>query len=63
MPNKEKVKLSGVAELEAAKREAMRIRFRRVLGETVSAHAIKSARKNIASCVRSMKNEMRGKDA
>lgn len=48
---------SAVSEVEAAKLEAMRIRFRRVLGETVSSHLIKNARKNIAKCVRLLKNK------
>lgn len=48
------------SELEAAKLEAMRIRFRRVLGETVPAHTIKQVRKNIAKCV--MSGELRGKN-
>jgi ribosomal protein L29 len=47
---------SSIAEIEAAKRELMRIRFRRVLGESVPAHLIKNARKNIAKCVRSHEN-------
>ena len=42
---------SSISEIEAAKRELMRIRFRRVLGQSVSAHLIKNARKNIAKCV------------
>lgn len=48
------------SELEAAKLEAMRIRFRRLLGETVPAHTIKQVRKNIAKCV--MSGELRGKN-
>lgn len=51
MAKKQKVDLS---ELEAAKLELMRIRFRRVLGETVAPHLIKSTRKNIAKCVKSL---------
>jgi ribosomal protein L29 len=47
---------SLIVELETAKRELMRIRFRRVLGESVSAHIIKNARKNIAKCVRSLES-------
>lgn len=42
--------------LDAARLEMMRIRFRRVLGETVPSHLIKTARKNIAKCVRSLQN-------
>lgn len=48
---------SSVSELELARQEAMRIRFRRVLGENVSAHVIKNARKNIAKCVRLLQNK------
>ncbi|MDR2724251.1 MAG: 50S ribosomal protein L29 [Holosporaceae bacterium] len=43
-------------EVDTAKIELLRIRFRRVLGESVSAHVIKNARKNIAKCVRSLEN-------
>lgn len=53
MAKKEK---TAYAELDAAKLESMRIRFRRVLGESVSAHVIKNARKNVAKCVRSLEN-------
>lgn len=54
---KKKIADSSVHDLEAAKQEAMRIRFRRVLGESVSAHVIKNARKNIAKCVRLLQNK------
>ncbi|MDR3187156.1 MAG: 50S ribosomal protein L29 [Holosporaceae bacterium] len=47
-----KVAMSSIDELEAAKMEVMRIRFRRVLGESVPPHKIRSARKNVAKCVR-----------
>ena len=40
-----------VDELDAAKMEVMRIRFRTVLGESVPAHKIKNARKNVAKCI------------
>jgi ribosomal protein L29 len=50
------------AELDAARLERMRIRFRRVLGESVSAHIVKNARKNVAKCVISSENS-EGKDA
>lgn len=50
------------AELDAARLERMRIRFRRVLGEGVSAHVVKNARKNVAKCVVSSENS-EGKDA
>jgi ribosomal protein L29 len=53
---KKKEEKSLNAELDSAKREIMRIRFRRVLGESVSAHIIKNARKNIAKCVKSLEN-------
>ena len=45
------------SELSAAKAEVMRIRFRRVLGETVPAHVIKNARKNVAKCVRELERK------
>jgi ribosomal protein L29 len=51
-----KTEQSRSIELDEAKREMMRIRFRRVLGESVSAHVIKNARKNVAKCVRSLEN-------
>ncbi|MDR0677855.1 MAG: 50S ribosomal protein L29 [Holosporaceae bacterium] len=55
---KKKVEKSLSADLESAKAEAMRIRFRRVLGESVPTHIIKNARKNVAKCVRFLrKNE------
>jgi ribosomal protein L29 len=47
-----KATASSIDELEAAKMEVMRIRFRRVLGESVPPHKIKNARKNVAKCVR-----------
>jgi ribosomal protein L29 len=53
---KKKTETSLVGELDAAKLEMMRIRFRRVLGESVSAHVIKNARKNIVKCVKSLNN-------
>ena len=57
---KKKEASTGSNDLETAKLEAMRIRFRRVLGETVPAHTIKQVRRNIAKCV--MSNELRGKN-
>ncbi len=60
MAAKKKKEASANSELEAAKLEAMRIRFRRVLGETVPAHTIKQVRKNVAKCV--MSGELRGKN-
>ena len=60
MAAREKKEALENSELEAAKLEAMRIRFRRVLGETVPAHTIKQVRKNIAKCV--MSGELRGKN-
>lgn len=50
------------SELEAMKMEAMRIRFRKVLGETVAPHIIKKTRKDIAKCVKSL-NSSGEKDA
>lgn len=44
-------------EVENAKLELMRIRFRKVLGESVSAHIIKNARKSVAKCVKSLQSE------
>ena len=49
--------VEATADVDAAKLEAMRIRFRRVLGESVSAHVVKNARKNIAKCVRLLQNK------
>ena len=61
---KKKVAQPASSELETAKMEAMRIRFRRVLGETVPPHMIKKVRKDIAKCVKELSNaDMRGKDA
>ena len=60
MAARKKKEASENGELEAAKLEVMRIRFRRVLGETVPAHTIKQVRKNIAKCV--MSGELRGKN-
>ena len=50
------------AELENAKLEMMRIRFRKVLGESVPAHVIRKARKNVAKCAMSLQNN-EGKNA
>jgi ribosomal protein L29 len=53
-----------VSDVMSAKLEAMRIRFRKVLGETVSSHVVKAARKHVAKCVIASEQEkMRGKDA
>ena len=60
MAARKKKEASANSELEVAKLEAMRIRFRRVLGETVPAHTIKQVRKNVAKCV--MSGELRGKN-
>ena len=49
--------VEATVDVDAAKLEAMRIRFRRVLGESVSAHVVKNARKNIAKCVRLLQNK------
>ncbi|MDR2068115.1 MAG: 50S ribosomal protein L29 [Holosporaceae bacterium] len=49
---KKEAAASLVDELEAAKMEMMRIRFRRILGESVPAHRIKNVRKDVAKCVR-----------
>ncbi|MDR1982894.1 MAG: 50S ribosomal protein L29 [Holosporaceae bacterium] len=54
---KKKTEKSLIGELESAKMEAMRIRFRKILGESISGHIIKNARKNIAKCVRSLENK------
>ena len=51
------------SDLSEAKLEAMRIRFRTVLGETVPAHVVRNARKNIAKCVREAEQNERGKNA
>ncbi|MDR2765899.1 MAG: 50S ribosomal protein L29 [Holosporaceae bacterium] len=50
------------AELEAARLEMLRIRFRRVMGESVAPHLIKNARKSVAKCVKSLQCRG-GKDA
>ncbi len=55
--SKNKTSSSNKAELDAAKLEIMRLRFRRVLGESVSAHVIKNARKNVAKCVRLLQSD------
>ncbi|MDR2682167.1 MAG: 50S ribosomal protein L29 [Holosporaceae bacterium] len=55
-------KKNTASEIEAAKREAMRIRFRRVLGETIPSHTIREIRRKIAKQVKN-NCEMRGKDA
>ena len=57
MAKKAKKEVAGGDELSAAKMEIMRIRFRRVLGETVPAHIIRNARKNVAKCVRELERK------
>ncbi|MDR1551588.1 MAG: 50S ribosomal protein L29 [Holosporaceae bacterium] len=47
---------SLAVEVDSAKLELMRIRFRRILGESVSPHVVKKARKNVAKCVRLLEN-------
>ncbi|GHU16487.1 hypothetical protein FACS189472_01640 [Alphaproteobacteria bacterium] len=54
---------SLTAEVEAAKREAMRIRFRKVWGETVPSHTVKEIRRKIAKCVKELDSCERGQDA
>ncbi|GHT95534.1 hypothetical protein FACS1894122_13120 [Alphaproteobacteria bacterium] len=54
---------SLTTEVEAAKREAMRIRFRKILGETVPSHTVKEIRRKIAKCVKELDSCERGKDA
>ncbi len=46
-------------DLDAARAEAMRIRFRKVLGENVPAHVARLVRKNIAKLVKTKENEKR----
>ena len=53
---------AAIDELDAAKLEMMRIRFRRVLGEAVASHIIKQARKNVAKCARTI-HESEGRNA
>lgn len=53
-------KKGAIGEVDNAKLEMMRIRFRRALGDSVAAHVIKKTRKNIAKCVRSVQqNEVK----
>lgn len=47
-------KKSAIGEVDNAKLEMMRVRFRRALGDSIAAHVIKKARKNIAKCVKSV---------
>ena len=63
MAKKNEQAVASGSDLSEAKLESMRIRFRRVLGETVPAHVIKNARKNIAKCVRKLEQNERGKNA
>lgn len=46
----------AMSEVDNAKLEMMRIRFRRVLGETVASHLIRNTRKNIGKSVRAMQS-------
>jgi ribosomal protein L29 len=60
---KKNVSQTVFSDLGSAKMEAMRIRFRRVLGETVSPHIIREVRKSIAKCVKSLGGgKIRGKN-
>ncbi len=55
-------KKTVLSDLDSAKLEMMRIRFRMVMGEAVAPHVIKNARKNVAKMTRlAQANE--GKDA
>lgn len=58
--NKKKENSSIFGELEESKLELMRIRFRAVLGETVSSHSVRLARRNIAKCTRLIEAEAKG---
>jgi ribosomal protein L29 len=46
---------SAVTELETAKMEIMKARFRRVLGESVSSHVIQGLRRKISGCIRTLR--------
>jgi ribosomal protein L29 len=52
------------SDLKSVKMEAMRIRFRRVLGEGVSPHIVRGVRKSIAKCAMSLSGsgKVRGKN-
>ena len=55
-------KKTVLSDLDSAKLEMVRIRFRMVMGEAVAPHVIKNARKNVAKMTRlAQANE--GKDA
>jgi ribosomal protein L29 len=45
---------SAATELETAKMEAMKARFRKVLGESVSSHVVQGIRRKIAECTRTL---------
>jgi ribosomal protein L29 len=46
---------SIATELETAKMEAMKARFRKVLGESVSSHVVQGIRRKIAECTRALR--------
>ncbi|MDR1362236.1 MAG: 50S ribosomal protein L29 [Holosporaceae bacterium] len=56
MSKDEAVDVTLLGDLENAKREAMRLRFRKVLGEGAAPHVIRAARKKVAKCARLVKN-------
>jgi hypothetical protein len=59
-----KNKIADVAifgDLENAKKEAMRLRFRRVFGEAPAPHVVKGARRKVAECARIVSNYYMGK--
>ncbi|MDR3156232.1 MAG: hypothetical protein LBT90_04010 [Holosporaceae bacterium] len=46
---------SIATELETAKMEAMKVRFRKVLGESVSSNVVQGIRRRIADCSRALR--------
>jgi ribosomal protein L29 len=53
--------VTAFGDLENAKKEAMRLRFRRVFGEVPAPHIAKEARRKVAECARIVKNYDMGK--
>lgn len=50
----------ALQDLESARMDAMKLRFRRVVGEGVASHNVRDARKKIAQCAIVVHNLKRG---
>ncbi|MDR2267858.1 MAG: 50S ribosomal protein L29 [Holosporaceae bacterium] len=63
MSNDKKIAdIAAFSDLENAKKEAMRLRFRKVFGESPAPHVVKEARRKVAECAKIVSNYHVGKE-